>query len=476
MTSHQINEKIDSFLNSSSATVREIIKKENTFLVGGIVRDIIIGRPDIKDIDIVTERPLEIIANYSNKIRAKVLLDKDYEIYRVFLKDEKRFYLDISKLQGNNILEDLSRRDFSINAVAVKFSREGFKLIDPFNGIVDIEEKLIRMTEKKNLTEDPLRIIRAFRLKAELGFQIDSATKNEIKEVAEKLNNVAEERIKGEIFKILNTKNAKDTFYELYLNKVLSVIFPFISEYSGYFCGRRHKLDLLMHSFKTMEIIESYCNDNSFPVPVSDEVLNYETEYEAKLHGLLKLTALLHDVGKLFTRNEVNGKVTYYEHEKVGSEYLRDFLQKRRFATETVNFIVQLVRFHMYPFHIMDFGERDISFSPRIYLKIEKVFGDRVSLLFNLAISDSYATSDDLQTKKVIDMLKKLYNLYIEYKNRERELAILNGKDIMQLLNIGEGPAVGKILSALKEASLSGKIMSEDEAKEFVKSYYEKNL
>lgn len=476
MITHQLSHKINTFISKSSDVLKEILNEKNTYLVGGVVRDIVYGKTDIKDVDIVTTKPVEIITKFSKKIRTKVLLDKEYEIYRIFLKSEENFYLDISKLQGKDIIQDLSRRDFSVNAVALQFENDFIKCIDPFNGIQDIDNRIIRMLSSKNLKDDPLRILRAFRLKAELDFEIDKMTKNEIFKLSHLLNEVALERIKGELFKILNTNKAKKIFYELYENKVLTVLFPFMAEYQNYFCGKRHNHDLLNHSFKVMEIIEGYCNENNFPIPIDRNMLNYETEYEAKLSGLLKLAALLHDVGKLFTKKDVNGKITYYEHENIGAEYIRDFLQKKRFATDTINFIVLLIKFHMYPFFLMSFGEKEISFSPRIYLKIESAFGENFIFLFNFAISDSYATAEDSQTKKVIDMIKKLYNLYIEYKNREKNITLLNGREIMQLLNIEEGPIIGRMLFALKEASLSGKVGSKEEAKEFVKYYYEKNI
>lgn len=474
MTDLPISNKFKTFFSKLSSRTKEIISEENTFLVGGVVRDLILGKEDIKDIDIVTEEPEKLLSKFSRYIRTKVLLDEEFQVYRVFLKGEHGYYLDVSKLQGKDIIEDLSRRDFVLNSVALRYSDGLVEFIDPFNGIFDIQNKIIRTLARRNLVADPLRILRAFRLKAELGFEIDKDTKNLMGALAYLLEDVADERKKSELFKILNTTCAVSIFYELYNMGILAILFPFIADYKGYYCGRRHTFDLLHHSFKVMEIIEDYSKDNSFPIPIEERILNEETEYEAKIIGLMKLSALFHDIGKLFVKKEIDGRVTYYEHEKIGAQYIKEFLQKRRFSTATIDFIVSLIRWHMYLFHIMDFGNENTSLTPRIYMKIEKNFGERVPILFNFAISDSYATAIDSYTKKIIDNLKKLYNLYCDFKMREKDVPLLNGNEVMELLGISEGPMVGKLLVALKEASLEGKVTNKDEAKEFVKRIYEK--
>jgi len=475
MTTQAIS-KINLFLQKASPVLKKLINFENTYLVGGVVRDLLVDKHNIKDIDIVTEKPLEFIKSHSKLIKNTVLLDDKFEVYRVFLQGVDEFYLDVSKIQGKHILEDLSRRDFTIDAVAVSFANSDIKLIDPFNGEGDVKGRLIRKINKTNLLDDPLRMLRAFRLRAELDFEIEKETLDDIKELFSHINRIAKERIKGEIFKILNTERATKTFYELYENNGLVFIFPFIKEYENYFSGKRHQFDLLHHSFKAMEIIENFCNKKSFPVSITESILQRETEGDAKLAGIFKLVAIFHDVGKIFTKNEINGKITYYEHEKVGAEFINSFLQNEKYASETINFITKLVRYHMYPFHILEFGEKKASLSPRIYLKIKKTFDDKVEFLFNFAIADTLATSDDDHTKKMIEFIKKLYNLYLDYEKREKTTCLLNGTEIMETLGLTEGPIVGKLLQVLKEMLLAGELNSKEEAKKFLKSYYEENI
>lgn len=471
-----LTSKISQFIYTSYPVLKSLLSFEKTYLVGGVIRDLLFEKSGIKDIDIVTSDPSKFIKKNAKLIKNIVLLDDEFEVYRVFLRNEQDFYLDITKLQGSNIIEDLSRRDFSINAIAVSFSDDAIEIIDPFSGIDDVKNRLVRKIDKANLSADPLRMLRAFRFKAELGFEIEEATLQDIKELFANINKVAKERIKVEIFKILKSPVAAKIFYELYQINGLQLIYPFLKEYENYFSGKRHQYDLLHHSFKVMETIEDFINNNCFLISFDRDILFLETESEATLAGLLKLTAIFHDVGKLFTKNEIDGKITYYEHEKVGAEFVKDFLQKEKFASDTINFIAKLVRYHMYPFHILGFGEKDVSLSPRSYLKIKNVFGNRVELLFNFAIADTIATTDGLHTKKMIDLIKKLYNLYLDYEKKDKTANIMNGTEVMQFLGLSQGPIIGKLLRSLKEMCLAGEINTKEEAKEFLKKYYEENI
>lgn len=467
-------EKFNLFIENSPQLLKEILKEDSTYLVGGVLRDIIMSRSDKKDIDITTKNPKKIIKKYRNNIKTIVTLDEKFEVYRIFLNDNSDIYIDLSKIQGKDIIDDLSRRDYTINAVALGLQNNSVEILDPLRGIKDLEKKSIKKISRENLINDPLRLLRAFRFKAELDFNIDNDTKNDIKELSQLIVKVADERVKVELFKILNTEKAYSTFYELYETGLLSKLFPFLYDFKGFFSGKRHVFDLLEHSFHCMKIVESFCN-GEFPVKIDNRQLIKETEADAKLYGLIKLAALFHDVGKLVSKKEINGKITYYEHEKLGSEFVKKILQNKKFANDTVDFISMLIRFHMYPFQIIQFGDIREEMTPRAYMKINKVFGDYAPLLFNFSIADTLATCNDTHSEKIVTSVKKLYELYLNYAKKDKTLPLLNGKEIMDLLKIEEGPVVGKIIFALREASLSGEVVSKEDAVRYVKLFYEKN-
>lgn len=467
-------EKINLFIENSPQILKEILKEDSTYLVGGVVRDVIMSRNDKKDIDITTKNPKHIIKKYRNNIKTIVTLDDEFDVYRIFLNDNSDNYIDLSKIQGQDIIDDLFRRDYTINAIALRLNDNAVEILDPSQGIKDLEKKSIKKISLENLVNDPLRLLRAFRFKAELNFSIDSDTENDIIELWSLISNVAEERVKVELFKILNTEKAYSTFYELYKTGLLAKLFPFINDFKGFFSGKRHVFDLLEHSFNCMNIVEGFCN-LEFPIEIDNQQLMKETEADAKISGLIKLAALFHDVGKLVSKKEINGKITYYEHEKLGSEFVKNVLQKKKFANDTINFISMLIRFHMYPFQIIQFGDIREEMTPRVYMKINKAFGDYAPLLFNFSIADTLATCNDIYSDKIIASVKKLYELYLNYAKKDKTLPLLNGKEIMDLLKIEEGPVVGKIILALREASLLGEVMSKEDAVSYIKLFYEKN-
>lgn len=443
------------------------------YFVGGAIRDILLGRDNIVDIDIVTKNPHDILKTLKQNFNTTIIpLDTDFGVYRVFFHGHD-VYIDISKLQGENIYEDLARRDFTINAIAVKWDDSGSKIIDPFNGNRDLETKKIRLISRKNLIDDPLRIVRAFRFYAELGFSIDEKTLEYIKQLSFLVSKSASERIKFELCKIFNASKSALCIEEMYKAGVLQEIFPFLRSYQGFYSGKRHIYDLWNHSLKTLEIIEEFLEKKSLPFQVEIDLLEKELEKELKVATALKISALFHDVGKILAFNEEKGRITYYKHEIYGSEYLSELFSEKKFSKNAVETIVKIVRYHMYPFHI-SMNKNEIKITPKIYLKLKNEIGELTPLIFNLFMADVISTSDDEETKQLIEVAKKIYNQYIEFYEKDRKIKpLLNGKEVMEILDLKQGPEVGKILQILREAEISGMIHSKDEAVNYLKRLYE---
>ncbi len=460
-------------LMSVDKNLFELFQLYNVYFIGGAVRDIINGKNKIVDVDIVVKEPQELLKALKHNYRVSIIpLDLDFGVYRVYFYD-KEIYIDVSKMQGNDIYEDLERRDFTINSIALKWDGKKLLLVDPLNGIEDIRNKLIRVSKRKNLIDDPLRIVRAFRFHAELGFSIDEKTMEYIKELSFLICDVSLERVKYELARIFNTPNAVITIGKMYEVGVLQNIFPFLRAYKGFFSGKRHVYDLWMHSLKTLENIENLVSTRKFHYNFEESLLNKELEKDYTVLTAWKISALFHDVGKLFACDESSGKVTFYKHEIYGSQYLQDILTKKKLSKNTIDVVFRIVRHHMYPFHIA-MNKHNKGITPKIYLKLKKELGDLVPLVFNLFFADLVSTSDDNETKQLIEISKKIYNQYEEYTKKDKELKrFLNGNEIMEILGLKEGPEIGRILNMLREAELSGKVISKDDAIRFVKELYE---
>lgn len=463
-----LNNILDIFGNN----IKNALLKENVYFVGGAIRDILNDKKDITDIDIVVDEPLEIIKELKKITKfTTVVLDQDFGVYRIYFP-EKEIYIDLSKIQGKNIFEDLERRDFSINAIAVRWLKNSFQLIDPFDGIKDIDKRIIKTIKRKNLIDDPLRIIRAFRFNAELGFEIENRTLSFIRELKFLINKSAPERIKFELSKIFQTNQSHKTIRFMYECGIIQEIFPFLSSYKDFFSGKRHVYDLWEHSLKTLENIEKFTLNKNYPFDFDDKLFYMETEKEFNYLTILKISALLHDVGKLFAYDDKGDKITFYRHEIYGADYLSNLLVEKRFSKDTVEAIVKIIRYHMYPFHLVISNNKNLS--PRIYLRLKKDLDELVPFVFLLFIADISATNMDRETKSMIEESVKMYNKYLEMKGNDiKYKPLLDGNDVKRILNLQEGPEIGKIIQRLREAQLNGMLHTKEDAENYIKQIYE---
>lgn len=463
---------LNSILDIYGVEIKKMLLERNIYFVGGAVRDILNNKENITDIDIVVENPLDILRNLKKVTKfTTVVLDEDFGVYRVYFP-EKNIYLDFSRLQGANIIDDLERRDFTINAIAVRWLGNHFEIIDPFNGIEDIYEKRIKAIKRKNLIDDPLRILRAFRFYAELGFGIEEKTLSFIGELKFLINKSAPERIKFEMAKIFQTPQSYKTIQFMYDYGVIQEIFPFLSSYKGFFSGKRHIYDLWEHSLKTLEIIEDFFQKKNFPINFDEHLLYDEVEKEFNYLTILKISSLFHDVGKLFAYDNKENKITFYKHEIYGADYLTELLVEKRFSKDTVQAIINIIRYHMYPFHLTISNVKNIN--SRIYLRLKKDLNELVPLVFLLFIADISATNMDEETKSMIKSSIEIYNKYLEMKKRDVEFKpLLDGNDVMKILNLNEGPEIGRVIKKLREAQLNGVIHTKEDAENYIKHIYE---
>ncbi len=458
--------------NIPSDIFNSLISIKGNYFVGGFVRDRFLKRNNDFDIDMVVSDIKQVLNILRSSFKAHIVeLDRDFGVYRVFLKGMD-YYLDISRMQGKDILDDLSRRDFTINAIAVEYKNGCSKtnIIDPYNGMTDIEKGIIRVVSRKNLVEDPLRLLRAFRFQSQLNFQIDAETRKYITELSFLINYVAKERVKTEIFKILKNSSSAHIFRDME-SSLFRHLFPFFEVYKGFYGGKGHCYDIYEHSYHTLENIENFIN-NGFPLDFDKNILNEELEYEFKVASALKLAAFLHDVGKILTKDIISNKITFYGHDKKGAEFLNNFLTEARFANSSIKLIVNLVKYHTYLFNIIQSDKNIPKLSPRAYMRIKDTFGTLSPLLFFLSIADNLAKGED---KKIfLELVKKLYDDFLVYASKENnsKKPILTGRDIIRILNIDEGPIVGEIIKDIREKDLVGFFKDRSEAEGYIKEKY----
>jgi putative nucleotidyltransferase with HDIG domain len=428
---------------------REIIdafKKDGfqCFAVGGAVRDLLMNKLR-GDWDFTTSAlPEEILKlfpensfyeNMFGTVGVKVQEDGQDRVYEITTFRTETGYSDRrhpDRIEwGKTIEDDLKRRDFTINAIAF----DGENVIDPHGGKKDIEQKLIRAVGEpaKRFEEDALRLIRAVRIASQLGFTIEEQTLAAIQQNAELIKTVANERIRDELMKLLASENPADGVLLLKQTGLLYQIFP---EFEEAFATdqkspeRHHKYDVGTH------LVESLRN-----TPSKDPIV--------------RLATLLHDIGKPQTFAKTpEGITTFYNHEIVGTTMVKDIAERLRFSKKDIGRLIRLVRWHQFS---VDEHQTDSAIR-RIIRNIGK---ENLQDMLDLRTGDRLG-GGARETSWRLELFKKRLDEVQQQPFSVTDLKI-DGKDVMETLNIKPGPKVGEILTGLFNEVVEGKIQNERE-------------
>ncbi|MDD3012527.1 MAG: HD domain-containing protein [Candidatus Gastranaerophilales bacterium] len=444
-------------------------KNSELYIVGGYIRDLLINRPCYdRDYTVIGESAIELAKKAADCFNGYfVLLDKDFDIARVVMPDKKNT-LDFAGCINQNIHDDLKRRDYTINSIAYRIDGSKSGLIDPFNGINDLENKKIRALSEENLVDDPLRVLRAYRLASQLGFEIDELTIGYIKKHKAKVNLVSVERINAELIKLFEGQHSA---YNLNLMKesgLLYEIFPEMAVQENVPPNLHHHLKLIDHSIEVVRQIEANIPD----MPEwFKERLNSEIAANIKIISLLKFSGLLHDLGKPSTwQIDELGRHRFIKHEEVGAELAIALLKRLKFSKNSIKYITRLIKYHLYPSQLLknreEMSEKAIM---RMFRKIEDETPEEIILAMADRLS---ARGPEISDNIVNENIKGLYWLLEKYKDSMEKVEIpklLSGHDVMEILNLPKGKEVGVVIKALHEAQISGDINTRDEAIGFVK-------
>lgn len=464
------NEEINKVLKSFCAANTEL------YLVGGYIRDLILEKPCYdRDYVIKGEKAINFAKKAADFFSGYlVILDKELDIARVVMPDKKNT-LDFAGCFKQDIHEDLKRRDYTINALAYRLNHDETGLVDIFDGMNDIAKKVIRVIARQNLVDDPLRILRAFRFAAQLDFHIETETLHYIKEYKSLINAVSVERIALELLKMLESGHAA---YNLNLMKeiyFLDEILPELTTQRSVPPNLHHHLSLIDHSIEVVQQVE--INVSHMPEWVKER-LSRDFVPGIKIISLLKLAALLHDLGKPSTwQIDELGRHRFIKHDTVGADLATDLLKRLRFSRNSAKYVTDLIKNHLYPSQLLkSIAEQgDTTSCEKAILRMFRKIKDETSELILLAMADRLsARGIDITDDIINNNIKGLYFLlekYGELKEKTEIPKLINGKDVMEILQIFASPEVGKILKDLKEAQISGDINTKEEAIGFVKSY-----
>jgi tRNA nucleotidyltransferase (CCA-adding enzyme) len=385
------------------------------FIVGGAIRDSLLGC-QINDWDMATNATPNIIRGLFPELTSFTLKHGTITL----VSQGRHFELTtFRRIDGffPCIDEDLAHRDFTFNAIAYDINAK--RIIDPFGGQRDIEEKLVRavLNPSQRFQEDPLRIMRAIRFSLELGYSIEPETLIAIQSMAQTIDMVAKERIRDELLKILMVKKPSIGFNMMRKLDLLKRILPELVEGYRKRQNNYHKYTIYRHTMETVDAI----NDDP----------------------ILRLSALFHDIAKPRVREKINGKWRFFGHATLSAELTKEIMVRLKFSNEWINRVTHLIAHHMF-----DYKQELSDKAVRQFIK--RIGADNVGCLIALRKADEIAhgwgrdSEKDIETftKRIDSQIKKSYPLTIS------GLAV-NGHDIMNALNVKPGPRIGQILNQL---------------------------
>ncbi|MDO8592147.1 MAG: HD domain-containing protein [bacterium] len=416
------------------------------YVVGGCVRDLLMSR-EPKDWDITTdarpEKILEILpeGKYENVfgtvlVPVKLVSGETEDVVEVTTYRSEQGYSDRrhpDEIKFEDSLEkDLSRRDFTINAMALK--SDGRTIIDLFGGEKDLKKKIIRAVgePEDRFKEDALRLMRAVRLACQLGFTIEPKTERAMMKLAGGIKFISSERIRDELIKILESDKAYEGIMMLHELKLLQYIIPELERGVGVEQSRHHVFSVFKHSVMSLK-------------------------FTPNKKWQIRLASLLHDIAKPQTKKTDKGYATFYNHDLIGAKVAAKIMFRLKFSKADADKVALLVKNHMFYYNV---GEVTASSVRRL---IRKVGEENLADLIDLRVADRLGSgvpkAKPYKLRHLEYMMEKVRHDAISVK-----MLAINGDDIMKLLNIPPSPKIGAILDVLLSEVIEDQSLNSQEA------------
>lgn len=486
-----LNENLD--LNSFPRVAKTLAKvlsfmEGNAYFVGGFVRDVMLGR-EAKDVDVAVNAPAkDVSAKLASELGGHAIpLDEERQIYRVAaISQDGSSTIDVGSIHGD-ILDDLNRRDFTINAMAISFAsiavgHSADALIDPHEGIHDLRAGIIRQIHPSVFKDDAARLMRAPRLAAKLSFAIDSQTQKQIREDARLVANVAAERVRDELLSLFEQPRVTASIRNLDSLGLLGHVIPEIDEARDVTQPREHHWDVFNHLVETPgnieRIIEGQPSSGDFVIENTPRFENIREHFDEEVtdgHNrftLVKLIGLLHDIAKPATKTiESSGRIRFLGHHIEGAEMTANILHRLRLSGRGIELARLMVHHHLRPGQMAQNGE--LPSGKAIYRYYRDVGDAAIDTLY-LNMGDFLAArGPQLERQEWTDYCRVIGHILSEGSQQKAPDAlpkIIDGHDIIKEFSISPGPEVGELLNIVHEAQANGEISTKKDALKLVEA------
>lgn len=468
-------------------------------LVGGALRDALLGRA-FRDIDIAVP-PSEDFQAKVRRLAAKldaacVLLDEETRVFRLVQRCTPRAQLDVMPFVGGTLASDLKRRDFTVNAMALPLSR-GMKfrsragafslkpdrraVIDPHKGLKDLKSRKVRPVSPGVFTEDPVRLLRAFRIASALDFSITPDALKAIKKHSRLIKKSSPERCREELMRLLESPVSHKWLALMHGQGLLTALFPELAAQETCAASYYGKGGVMTHTLRVVERADTLFSDLPAWLPAHAKAGDRMPEPR-----LLKLAALLHDIAKPAKAAMIKGRLRFFGHEECGAAMAERAMEGLRFSRAEIQLVSRTIGAHLRPGNLA----ANDAISDRAMFRFFRAMGDYTIPLLVLSWADhaSYVSSEQLRrmrrrlqaqpqplpaglpynspkkTLRYMQVLNLLFNAYVKRTlkmNRER---LVDGNDVMRALKIKEGPRIGEILEKVQLLQFEGRIKTRDQA------------
>ncbi|CAK8725041.1 hypothetical protein KKHLCK_15705 [Candidatus Electrothrix laxa] len=456
------------------------------YLVGGSVRDLVLGRAP-GDLDLTVSRDAEQWAERLRQLTGGtyVELGREEGAARVVLRQGLDVDFSSFRAGAQSITEDLEKRDITVNALAVSVhdlltgrqqeqeqeQKQGrLAVIDPVGGLADLKQQQVRAVTEKSFSDDPLRMLRVFRFAAVLDFTIEPDTLKQVHLQRKSIDRVAKERVAYELDLIMASLRAHRAFAEMRECGLLWQILPELQAGQGMGQPASHHLDVFEHCLEALNQMEQILAGLDRYFPESQAVM------AAYLHSKrrrvqMKWAALLHDVGKPFTygiNEKKGGRITFYNHDLRGADIMTEIARRLRWAKEDTALIARLIGGHMRPFFLAN-NQRQGTLTLKACLRLVRKIGEHLPGLFLVAMSDALAGKGEASPDDIEEEVAGLFGRLLQVE--EKHVApvrtappLITGRDLIEELSLTPGPLFREILEQVEEAHMEHRISTRAEA------------
>ena len=466
-----MNEKIAQLLAAAPAVrvCREALAGGEAWIVGGAIRDAALGR-SVTDVDLAVAAEVRDAAQAIRRGAggAAFRLSEEFATWRVLAADGA-WHVDLGAVRGGAIEADLALRDFTINALAVPLADFSAAILDPHRGLADLDSRTLRAVSELSFADDPLRILRAVRIAADLGLEVDEETAALAREVGGRAGDPARERQFAELRLLLTGRDPIRGLSLLDKLGATPALLPELEALRGVEQNPYHHLDVYGHTIEVLRrLIEVESRLEEFvgpPAPGVKELLAEPLADELDRGGALRFAALFHDFGKPETRRVgEGGRVLFIGHDRAGARMVREVCRRLRASRRLADYLASLTLHHLrlgFLVHERPLSRRHVY----DYLRATDPYSVDVTLL---TIADRLATQGERTRPEAIDahldLAREMIGEALAWRRSGPPRSPIRGNELAAELAIEPGPGLGRLIAEIEAAVFAGEVSSAEDA------------